>query len=285
MKNRKKRRNIFTFALVVLLLGSAPFTLTLSATDVSALPAYTVLYCNASEWATLRSIASRSGNDLAHISSREAVTYLDEIGEFYKVGYQGMTGYVLKDFFSTDPAAPLNYGTGSTSSSYSYSSPSYSVAHFMIYCIASEWVTLRSYASREAPALDYIYTGESAEWLATEGEFYKVSAKGRIGYVLAEFFSVDPNAPRNFSSGNAPSSSYSSYASSVLYCRASEYVTLRSYASRNAPALGYVYTGQAVTYLGQSGEFYYVSFNGTTGYVLGSYFSSSPNAPLNYGTN
>ncbi len=283
MKTRRIRNNFLAVLTAFGLVGAASLsTVMITGTSVSALPAYTTLYCRASEWATLRSIASRSGDSLARIGCREAVTYLDDVGEFYKVSYQGMTGYVLKDFFSMDYNAPINTSDGSASSLPSYIPPVSATAHYNLYCIATEYVTLRSYPSRDAAALDYIYTGESVEFEDTAGEFIKVYAKGKTGYVLSEFFSYDPNAPRNPSDGGTSSYSWSSPSSNVLYCRASEYVTLRSYPSRDAAALNYIYTGQAVTFIGMSGEFYQVSFNGTTGYVLSKFFSSNPNSSLVY---
>ena len=156
----------------------------------------------------------------------------------------------------------------------------------VMYCTASEFVTIRSAPSRSATALGYIYSREAAEILGADGEFYKVYAKGIIGYALIEYFSSDPAAPLNYGSGSQTASSANTGSgASILYCRASEWVTLRSSPSRDSSDIGHVHQGQAVTLLDRAGEFYYVSFNGTRGYVLGSYFSPDPNAPLNYGRN
>ena len=72
----------------------------------------TYLYCRASDFATLRTGPSRSNAEIVKIKSREKVEMLGTDGEFYYVSYNGKKGYVLKDFFSTDKNAPLNYGTG-----------------------------------------------------------------------------------------------------------------------------------------------------------------------------
>lgn len=70
----------------------------------------TPLYCRASDYATLRATASRSGRELDIVLTGESVVYLSSTTEFYHVIYQGEKGYVLKDYFTTDPDAPLNYG-------------------------------------------------------------------------------------------------------------------------------------------------------------------------------
>ena len=74
------------------------------------LPKDSLLYCRASDWATLRATASRSGREIDKVLSRESVVYISSTTEFYYVAYQGKRGYVLKDYFSTDSSAPLNYG-------------------------------------------------------------------------------------------------------------------------------------------------------------------------------
>lgn len=68
------------------------------------------LYCRASDFATLRANPSRKARKLATVKSRESVQCLDYDEEFYYVVYQGKRGYVLRDYFSADPDAPLNYG-------------------------------------------------------------------------------------------------------------------------------------------------------------------------------
>ena len=228
------------------------------------------LYCRASEYATLRETPSTSANALTTIPSRGAVEHLGEDGSFYYVKYNGMRGYVLKDFFSFDRNASLNYGDGS----------SYSTSTMNLYCRASEYATLRETPSTSAYALTTIPSRGVVEYLGVNGSFYYVRYNGMTGYVLQDFFSSDRNASLNYGDGSNYSSS-----STTLYCRASEYATLRSYASVDATALAKVYSREAVQYLGDSGDFYYVSYRGAKGYVLKNYFSTNPSAELNYGTN
>lgn len=148
-----------------------------------------------------------------------------------------------------------------------------------LYCRASEFVTLRDIPSRTGIALKKIKTREAMTYINTSGEYYYVDYNGIKGYVMSDFVSTDINAPINTGTGNAPLRS-----NDVLYCRASESATLRASASRSSKGLAAIKTREKVTYMGDSGEFYYVSFRGTTGYVLKDYFSSDYNAPLNYGT-
>ncbi len=71
-----------------------------------------------------------------------------------------------------------------------------------LYCCASEFATLRKGASRSSDEIVKITTREQVEYLGKDGEFYYVSYKGKKGYVLADFFSEDINAPLNYGTGN-----------------------------------------------------------------------------------
>lgn len=171
------------------------------------------------------------------------------------------------------------YVSKSGSSQNSQSSQS-SVSTDTLYCCASDYATLRDKNSRSGNELAKIYSRESVERIGTTGEFYYVSYKGQKGYVLKDFFSTSANAPLNYGTGNASSSD-----SYVLYCRASDYATLRASASRSSKELAKVYCRESVYCYGSSGEFYYVTYRGQSGYVLKTYFSTDPNASLNYGLN
>lgn len=148
------------------------------------------------------------------------------------------------------------------------------------YCCASDYATLRDRASRTGKEVCKIYSRESVDYISKSGDFYFVSYKGTTGYVLKQFFSKNKNAPLNYGSGNAPLKK-----NDTLYCKASDYATLRSSASRNSAEITRVYSREEVSYISSKGDFYYVNYYGTTGYVLKSYFDTTPNAPLNYGDN
>lgn len=71
-----------------------------------------------------------------------------------------------------------------------------------LYCCASDFATLRNKPSRSGSEIVKITTREKVEYLGRDGEFYYVSYKGDKGYVLADFFSEDINAPLNYGTGN-----------------------------------------------------------------------------------
>ena len=144
------------------------------------------------------------------------------------------------------------------------------------YVIASEYVTLRDAATRTGREITKINRGEKVTYLSTDGEFSYVSYNGTKGYILSEFLSKNKNEI-NRGSGNA-----SLKEGDYLYCRASDFATLRSSTSMSSSALEKINRDERVSYLGRSGDWYHVSYNGKTGYVLVSFFSPQADAPLNY---
>ena len=150
------------------------------------------LYCCASDYVTLRSMTSRSSSALAKITTREEMTKLDEVGDWYYVNYKGTLGYVLKEFASTDKNAALNYGTGSVSTDK------------YMYCCASDYVTVRLQPSKTADPIDRIYSRQrvivvedKGEWLYVDYEIGNGNFAGS-GYVLKSYFSTSQDAPLNY---------------------------------------------------------------------------------------
>lgn len=66
-----------------------------------------LLFCIAEDSVTLRATASRTAEEVDFIESGEAVTYLETSGEWIKVDYDGVEGYVMAKYFSTDEEAEL----------------------------------------------------------------------------------------------------------------------------------------------------------------------------------
>ncbi len=138
------------------------------------------LYCRASDTATLRDIESRFGKALATIKSGQSVTYLDTVNDFYKVRYNGQDGYVLAEYFSGDANSSLVGGDGVF------------VNGSILFCVASDYLTLREGPSTSAAKITTIYPREMVRFIKDdEGDsrFAKITYKGQTGYVLGKFLS------------------------------------------------------------------------------------------------
>lgn len=242
---------------------------------------------NSSEAEATSSVSKVVIPDLVGLSQDDAIEKLENLGLNYKKTENDNDtvpkGYVI----SQSPVASKEAQIGDTITIYvsssnalsSYSSNNSSKKAYM-YCIASDFATMREKPSRTSRKIRTIKSRKRVEYLSADGEFYYVSYKGDKGYVLSEFLSSNKNAALNYGSGNAPLQKNDS-----LYCIASDYATLRKNPSRSAKEITKITTREEVTYLGKSGSFYHVKYAGKKGYVLKSYFSPDYDAPLNYGTN
>lgn len=145
------------------------------------------------------------------------------------------------------------------------SSPGYGTT---LYATAYEGAALRAEASRSGRQLATVNYGESVTYLESYGEFYYVSYRGVRGYVLTEEVSVDSVAPTTVTGSGDLRTGDS------LYCIAGEGSKLRSDTSVFSSELATISRGERVSYLGQSGDWYHVSYNSRDGYVLKRDFSA-----------
>jgi hypothetical protein len=208
-----------------------------------AIPQYsgdTYYVVNCRESITLRTQPSVYASEICQMPLGSAVDYLGyaENG-FYYVQYNGMTGYALASYLSSE------YTSG-------YST------YWVVNCKQS--ITLRKVPSTDGPEICQMPLGSAVTFVSrADNGFYCVEYNGQTGYALASYLSADAY--------------YGGYVSSmcqVVNCR--ESITLRTSPSIYASEICQMPLGACVTYLGFAGNgFYQVEFNGRVGYALASY--------------
>ena len=188
----------------------------------------------------LRSSAKvADGNIILTVPAGRTVTVLGSTGNWYKVRYNGRTGYMKSGYF-TDETSSSSYVTEKTSAN----------------------LRLRSTTSTSSSSniITTIPKGASVKvYKEVSGGWYYVAYGSRKGYVKAGYFASD--------SGTSSSSGSSG--------RTTANVRLRS--SRSTSSSGNIIlvipSGRTVTILGESGGWYKVRYNGQTGYVSSDYIS------------
>ena len=188
----------------------------------------------------LRSSAKvTDGNIILTVPAGRTVTVLSSSGNWYKVRYNGKTGYMKSGYF-TDETSSSSYVTEKTSAN----------------------LRLRSSTSTSSSSniITTIPKGASVKvYREVSGGWYYVAYGSRKGYVKAGYFASD--------SGTSSSSGSSG--------KTTANVRLRS--SRSTSSSGNIIlvipSGRTVTILGESGGWYKVRYNGQTGYVSSDYIS------------
>ncbi len=138
--------------------------------------------------------------------------------------------------------------------------------YYVVNC--RESITLRAAPSTSAAEIVQIPLGAPVGYIENAGNgFYKINYNGRVGYSLAAYLSASKqDAIRD----QQPPAGSNTRTARVV--NANEYITLRSTPSTSASEVTKIPAGAYVTYLGrESGDFYYIEYNGMRGYGLKSY--------------
>ena len=107
--------------------------------------------------------------------------------------------------------------------------------------------------------------GTKVTVLSSDGEWSKVSVDGKTGYMQTQWLTV--SKPSGGSSTVTPSVG----SAVVSNPRDTQVLFLRKEASVSSEALGYYRNGKTVTLLARQGDWYKVSVDGKTGYMMAKY--------------
>lgn len=221
---------------------------------------YKTLYVvNCEESITLRTSPSTSAEEIRQIPLGASVSYVEPAENgFYKVIYNGDTGYALASYLSE-----TNTG-GAEAPEQPASEPfaewvNYGDSLWVVLC--KESISLRSEPSTSSEALLQIPLFDSVKYLgdASNG-FVKVEYNGVTGYALREY--LDEYEPQIAIRENRK----------VVNCN--ESISLRESPSTSAEALCQIPLGATVFVISDSANgFYKVEYDGMTGYALAEYLS------------
>lgn len=135
--------------------------------------AYTTLYVvNCRESITLREDPSVYSPEMAQIPLGEPVRFIEDVGNgFYKVNYEGLTGYALAEYLSSQAPTSARYGT-------------------VINCRKS--ITLRTAPSVHAEEIIQMPLGARVRFIdSAANDFFKVEYQGMVGYALRAYIELD----------------------------------------------------------------------------------------------
>ena len=188
----------------------------------------------------LRDKASTSGRILTTIPKGKTVTILSEKDEngWYKVSYDGKTGYVSRSYLTTSNSTPAVSKTGT----------------------ATENLNLRDQPGTSGKILTTIPKGKTVTILSEKDEngWYKVSYGGKTGYVSGSYLTTSPSGSTTITTKTGT---------------ATENLNLRNQASLSGKILTTIPKGKTVTILSEKDEngWYKVSYDGKTGYAISNY--------------
>lgn len=220
-----------------------------TATDV-ALGTGTVK-CSSS--VNFRSAPNTSSTSYGELKNGTKVNVVGVSSGWYKVTYNGKTGYIHPDYITLASSsagtaiAPSNTVTSTTGTAGT------------VKCSSS--VNLRSEANTSSSILAELKNGTAVTVVSTANGWCKVTYSGKTGYIKQDYVSTTGSASNNTSASTGTAA--------VVKC--SSTVNFRSAASTSSTILGELKNGTAVSVLSTSNGWSKVSYAGKTGYISADY--------------
>lgn len=220
-----------------------------TATDV-ALGTGTVK-CSSS--VNFRSAPNTSSTSYGELKNGTKVNVVGVSSGWYKVTYNGKTGYIHPDYITLASSsagtaiAPSNTVTSTTGTAGT------------VKCSSS--VNLRSEANTSSSILAELKNGTAVTVVSTANGWCKVTYSGKTGYIKQDYVSTTGSASNNTSASTGTAA--------VVKC--SSTVNFRSAASTSSTILGELKNGTAVTVLSTSNGWSKVSYAGKAGYISADY--------------
>lgn len=125
-----------------------------------------VAYCD--DWVSLRTNPNRHADTIIRIDYGEPVGYIEPSSNgYYKVNYNGRTGYVLAAYLIDEQPPPK----------------AQTRFDLMRVVNCDEWISLREWADADAEVILTIPLGKEVEYIGDAGNgFYKIRYQGSVGY-------------------------------------------------------------------------------------------------------
>ena len=245
-------------------------------------------------------VRSGPGTDysrVTRVSEGKRVAILDKDGDWYRVSFDGTTGYILSDYVAADGGGTP---AGSAQTPAKPEPVDKSVGNATV--SGGSVINVRSGPGTEYSRVARVNEGKRVTLLAKAGDWLKASFDGTTGYILGDYVTPDggvlaalpaaeaapapapaepaepavgPDAPAAPAMAPPPAAEASSADSGAGEAH-SAYITGGTINVRSGPGteferIALVSTGKQLDVLGEENGWFKVSFGSTTGYVLGDY--------------
>lgn len=188
----------------------------------------------------MRSEPSTSSSIVTCLPRGTTVVVTGQSGSWLKVSYGEHTGYMSAEYLSVSDSADGSFGTGT---------------------VTGNGVRIRSGPGTSYSILTTRDKGAQLEVTGVSGGWYKVAVNGSDAYISSTYLSL--------SSSSGTSSPSSSVSGTGTVSGMS--VRVRSGPGTSYSILGVCDTGDTLSVTGESGDWYQVSYNGSTAYVYKTY--------------
>ena len=233
---------------------------------------------NVSTSLRIRSAASTSASVLGAIYPNQTFDITGEQGSWYKISINGINGYVHKDYVkvlsgNSTPSTPETPNKPETPSVTPDSGKG------QVYNVTTS-LRFRSAPSTSSSVIGYLYPGNTFDIKGKSGDWYYISFGGKTGYIHGDYVKkINSNTESNNSNTSKPETpSVTPDSGKGQVYNVSTNLRFRSAPNTSSSVIGYLSAGDIVDIKGKSGDWYYISFGGKTGYVHGDYIKRVNNS-------
>ncbi|MGE5330092.1 MAG: SH3 domain-containing protein [Deltaproteobacteria bacterium] len=208
----------------------------------------------------VRSKPTSSAKITANLSNKK-VTITATSGNWSKISCGNIKGWVRNDFLKSASKKSVK-----TAASAKKVAPASTVKYAMI---KGSNVNIRSKNSTNSKVIAKL-SNKKVKILSTTGEWYKISADGKEGWVKKEFVTDPGLTSRQLETKSTPAVANNSQNGVIKGTD----INLRSKPSKTARIVGKL-SNKKVKILSSSGDWYKISYGKTTGWVLNKYVTVS----------
>ena len=242
-------------------------------------------------------VRSGPGTDYSRVTmvaEGKRVAILDRDGNWYRVSFDGTTGYILSDYVAAD-------GSGTPAKTTPAKTVDTSVGNATV--SGGDTINVRSGPGTNYSRVARVSQGKRVTLLAKADDWLKVSFDSTTGYILGDYLTPDngvlaalpaadptPAPAPSSNASDAPATPDAPAVPAMASASATEassakssggepysaYITGGTINVRSGPGTEYervalVSTGKKLDVVGEENGWFKVSFGSTTGYVLGDY--------------
>ncbi|PFB04583.1 SH3 domain-containing protein [Priestia megaterium] len=207
--------------------------------------AATVTYKVTASKLNVRSGAGTTYGIIGSVVKGQTLSVMSKSGSWYKINYNGRTGYVSSDYVQT---------SGTTTPP----------AESTTYTVTASTLNVRSGAGTNYASIGSVTKGQKLSVVSKSGSWYKINYNGRTGYVSSDYVQT--------------SGTTTPPAESTTYTVTASTLNVRSGAGTSYASIGSVTKGQKLSVVSKSGNWYKINYNGRTGYVSSDYVQASATA-------
>lgn len=207
----------------------------------------------------VRSGPSTKNHKIGMVVKGNKLMVLEKSGEWYKVEYNSLTGYVHGDYIRLE-SANVQLPSGSSGQPLTGNNGNVIAQG----TVATSVLNVRSGAGTAFGVIGKLTRNTKIDILEKAGSWYKIKYGSTIGYVHGNYIKLVFN--------DAASRGDQQVSVGIVTTNG---LNVRSGPGTNYNRIGFLYRNSQVTILGQSGVWYKIKFGNTTGYVHSAYVKIS----------